>query len=156
MLLTVDDAELVMWKKALPALTERARTWSHKDTCEYAATKKIPLSIEPNEPALCSCGRGKLPENFISVPEWETASQYATRIALSPTFAVPLVEDIIDTKSLLGGLEAKDRCANCGATEAKGGGLLRRCRACMKVMYCGMECQKKDWKKHRGECQEHQ
>ncbi|KAL7766143.1 hypothetical protein ACKLNR_004059 [Fusarium oxysporum f. sp. zingiberi] len=31
----VDDAELCLWKKALPSMVERCRTWSHSRSCEY-------------------------------------------------------------------------------------------------------------------------
>ncbi|KAM0327214.1 hypothetical protein ACHAQA_006348 [Verticillium albo-atrum] len=154
----VNDEELILWKKALPALAERARTWSHKKSCEYNKARKVPLSIEPSEAVLCSCGAGHLPDGFIGVPEWETASKYATRIAISPTFAVSFVEDVFDFKGFqsiqdsVGGA-AKERCSSCGATEAKGtGGPLKKCSRCQTAKYCGAECQKKDWRTHRGEC----
>ncbi|KAG7043128.1 MYND finger family protein [Colletotrichum scovillei] len=49
---TVNDEELILWKKVLPALAERSRTWNHKSSCEYRkAGATIPLSLEPSEPA---------------------------------------------------------------------------------------------------------
>ncbi|KAK1981318.1 MYND finger [Colletotrichum cereale] len=154
---TVNDDELVFWKKALPALAERSRTWNHKSSCEYRKTGSVPLSLEPSEPVLCSCGNGHFPDNFIGLPEWESAAKYATRIAISPTFAVPLVEDIVDMdlyrKS--GGVAPpqQERCTNCGKT-SKDGAALKKCMRCLNVKYCSPECQKKDWRKHRGECKE--
>lgn len=156
----VNDDELVLWKKALPALAERARTWSHGEKCEYAKTGSIPLSLEPGEQPLCSCGKGKLPKDFLSLPEWDRAAKHATRVAISPTFAVPFVEDVVDMKAWEQGgrrLETPgEKCAACGAKEGNSaqGGQLRRCKRCMRVRYCSAECQKKDWKKHRGECEE--
>jgi tetratricopeptide (TPR) repeat protein len=44
---------------------------------------------------------------------------------------------------------ASDRsCECCGATEGK----LRRCGRCRNVHYCSQECQKSDWKGHKGKC----
>ncbi|KAM0277275.1 hypothetical protein ACHAQH_005934 [Verticillium albo-atrum] len=156
--ITVDDDELILWKRALPALAERARNWSHKKSCEYATTKNIPLSIEPGEPVLCSCGAGKLPEDFVGVPYWDQCSKYATRIAISPTFAVPFVEAVFDVDGFQKmaknpGAATKERCSHCRATTAKGSdGPLKKCSRCQTAKYCSAECQKKDWRVHRGEC----
>lgn len=149
--LKVDDAELVLWKKILPALVERARTWSHKETCEYAATKKIPLSTVPHEQCICSCGQGVLPENFCNVPGWATVAPYATRVAINPSCSVPLVEDVYEISNVP---EPVAQCANCGATEAEDGGALKKCKRCLETMYCGPQCQKQDWARHRKDCQE--
>lgn len=166
--ITVDDAELVLWKKVLPALTERCRTWTHAAECEYAhPDAKVPLSIEPGKQVICSCGAGRLPEGFINLPEWqETAAQFATRLAISPTFSVPYVEKVFDPDMLKEAVKAMTsgdgqsreelqlRCRNCGAVEAKAGGPLKKCLRCLRARYCSGECQKKDWKKHRMECAE--
>ena len=45
-----------------------------------------------------------------------------------------------------------DACGRCGK---KGKGVeegLKRCMGCKKMLYCGKECQKKDWKEHKMEC----
>lgn len=161
--ITVDDEELTLWKKVLPALAERCRTWTHAPECEYAAPgAAVPLSTEAGKQVLCSCGAGKLPQDFISLPEWSVAAQFATRIAISPTYAVPFVEDVIDPSMAenisMSGLSVQGdetlRCTNCGDTEAKGGGPLKKCARCKNAKYCSAECQKKDWKKHRMECGE--
>lgn len=166
--LTVDDDELMLWKRALPTLAERCRTWTHGPRCEYAQpAASVPLSTEPGELVICSCGEGALPDGFISLPEWETAARFATRVAISPTFAVPLVEEVVDLealKSAVAGAGAESRtdtlgdetvrCRSCGAAEGKAGGALKKCMRCLRVRYCSPECQKKDWKKHRMECEE--
>ena len=41
-----------------------------------------------------------------------------------------------------------ESCAHCSATPAS----LLRCAGCARAAYCGRACQKKGWKKHRGEC----
>lgn len=160
--ITVDDEELILWKKVLAALAERCRNWTHTSECEYARPgAAVPLSTEPGKQVLCSCGAGKLPENFISLPEWDVAAQFATRIAISPTYAVPFVEDVIDPSAVRNtsgfGMSVQGdetlRCRSCGNREAKGGGALKKCMRCLKVRYCSVECQKKDWKKHRMECE---
>ncbi|KAK5995703.1 hypothetical protein PT974_04120 [Cladobotryum mycophilum] len=155
----VDDAELLLWKKALPAMAERCRTWSHLPHCEYKQKKAtIPVSLEHGGKVLCSCGNGKLPDNFVTVPEWETASQSAVRIAISPTYAVPFVEEVVDQAgfgdSKGSTLANVPRCRKCGKKEDEDGGVkLKRCMRCKKIKYCSAECQKADWKKHRMECE---
>lgn len=161
--ITVNDEELTLWKKVLPALAERCRNWTHTSGCEYARPgAAVPLSTDPGKQVLCSCGTGKLPEDFISLPEWDVAAQFATRIAISPMYAVPFVEDVMDPNAFANmpqpGMSVQGdetlRCRNCGGLEAKGGGALKKCMRCLKVRYCSAECQKKDWKKHRMECSE--
>ncbi|KAH7157138.1 TCP-1/cpn60 chaperonin family-domain-containing protein [Dactylonectria macrodidyma] len=156
--LNVNDAELALWKKILPSLAERCRTWSHGTYCEY--TKKnatIPLSLEPGEKVLCSCGNGRLPKDFVSLPEWDNAAPNAVRIAISPTYAVPFVEEVVD-RGLVSQMESMsidaDRCRNCGRPEGAEGVTLKKCLRCFKAKYCSGQCQKQDWKKHRMECKD--
>lgn len=157
---TVDDEELLLWKKALPALVERCRSWNHTTECEYAQPgATVPLSTKEGAQVICSCGAGKLPENFISLPEWDTAAKFATRLAISPTFAVPFVEEVVDIEVLKGmassGLgDPAQRCRSCGASQGNNGAALKKCMRCLKVQYCSVQCQKRDWKKHRMECEE--
>ncbi|PHH85901.1 hypothetical protein CDD83_11023 [Cordyceps sp. RAO-2017] len=156
--INVNDAELVLWKRVLPSLAERCRTWSHLAGCEYRRKgASVPLSVEPAEQVLCSCGNGKLPKDFVSMPEWEAAAPHAVRIAISPTYAVPFIEDALDpdvaTRSWASRPQT-DRCRSCGKEKASDGGALKKCTKCLQVKYCSVECQKKDWKKHRIECKE--
>lgn len=157
---TVDDEELLLWKKALPALVERCRNWAHTAECEYKQPgATIPLSTKEGAQVICSCGAGRLPDNFISLPDWDTAARFATRLAISPTFAVPFVEEVVDLEVLKGMAtsaiaDQAQRCRSCGASKAKNGAALKKCMRCLKVQYCSVECQKKDWKKHRMECEE--
>ncbi|KAL0939758.1 mynd finger family protein [Colletotrichum truncatum] len=158
--ITVNDEELVFWRKVLPSLAERSRTWDHKSSCEYSKAGSAPVSLRIGEPILCSCGAGRLPDDFVGLPEWDTAAKYATRVAISPTFAVPFVDDVVDFdawKQSGGGAarqEPQERCTNCGKTSGKDGAALKKCMRCLRVKYCSGECQKKDWRKHRGECEE--
>ncbi|QDS76084.1 hypothetical protein FKW77_006109 [Venturia effusa] len=101
----VDEEELKLWKTLLPAYAERCRTWSHKKSCEYAKQNSIPLSVDLGETPLCSCGNGVFPANFIlapntkkELPKWNTMAKYATRIAISPSFSVPMVEEQVGPK----------------------------------------------------------
>lgn len=43
-------------------------------------------------------------------------------------------------------------CQKCGKEESKDGPELMRCARCRNAMYCGVECQKADWKSHKGYC----
>ncbi|KAF4981826.1 hypothetical protein FZEAL_2453 [Fusarium zealandicum] len=154
--ITVNDGELALWKKTLPALAERCRTWSHGRKCEYKRKgATIPLSLEDGERVLCSCGNGRLPDDFVSLPEWDKAAPNAVRIAISPTYAVPFVEDVIDPAQLpnmSAATSSVDRCRSCGKPEGPKGVTLKKCSRCQEVKYCSAECQKKDWKNHRMEC----
>ncbi|KAB5528061.1 MYND finger [Coniochaeta sp. 2T2.1] len=187
--ITINDAELKLWKKVLPSLAERCRTYPHNPTtCEYLTSHSVPVSLDFAAPVLCSCGAGKLPSDFVAVPDWEVSARHATRIAISPTYALPYVETLVDGKmadqfvkgglmvprsgafrssknanapdvspgisSGLGGLKLEDVCMNCRATQGKDGGPLKKCTRCLTAKYCSAECQKKDWRKHRGECRE--
>lgn len=159
--LTVGEEELALWKKALPALAERCRTWSHESGCEYYETGKVPVSLADGDHVLCSCGQGKLPDTFVSLPDWETAARYATRVAISPLYASALVEELIDpalakdvAEEMMGRKVAVKRCRNCGKTENDEGVKLKKCLRCLEVLYCSSQCQKRDWAKHRMECEE--
>ncbi|KAK1967399.1 hypothetical protein LY78DRAFT_746483 [Colletotrichum sublineola] len=46
----------------------------------------------------------------------------------------------------------RGRCAGCGKGEGTDGGALKSCTACGVARYCGKECQKEDWKTHKGDC----
>ncbi len=181
----VDDAELALWKRVLPALAERCRSWDHGPACEYRKPgAAVPLSLEHGAPVLCGCGRGKLPADF-AIPglrHWDAARRHATRVAISPTYALPFVEELLETRLrglMSGGLgnlglnnsssssggggggsnvlaTEKDevKCSTCGKKEGNDDVKLRKCARCQKAKYCSVECQRKDWAdKHRAECQ---
>ncbi|KAI4246403.1 MAG: hypothetical protein L6R42_009922, partial [Xanthoria sp. 1 TBL-2021] len=79
----LSDRESTMWKRLLPALAERCRTWNHKASCEYRNKGQIPLSIEEDQNPLCGCGR------------WALFAKYVTRIAIVPVFPVPYMESLM-------------------------------------------------------------
>ena len=90
----VSDDETTLWKRMLPALAERCRTWTHKSTCEYQS-KGAPLSTEAGKSPLCSCGEGIISGPQLAklgLKEWAPFAKYATRIALAPIFPVPYVD----------------------------------------------------------------
>ncbi|KAL8898885.1 MAG: hypothetical protein Q9207_006480 [Kuettlingeria erythrocarpa] len=156
----VDDNELILWKRLLPVLAERCRTWKHKDTCEYRKEGKIPLSIEEDENPLCSCGEGIVPPAFTeNNAEWEPMARYVTRIAISPVFPVPYVETtagMYDNLPPARSAPQSDtqpgnqgpRCDNCNKSSVE----LKNCAACGKAKYCSKECQKTAWKSHKLGC----
>ena len=161
----VNDAELRLWRHALPAYVERCRDWVHKDNCEYAISGSIPLGTENGTRVLCSCGSGKFPPNFISnVPGWEKLSKYAARAAISPAFWAPFADDMyspdlgklgdLGRKDVAGGgrTSVDDQCASCGKNKQSDGSGLLKCSRCMKVKYCSRECQRTDWKTHKSVC----
>jgi hypothetical protein len=93
--------ELYLWTEALPAWTERCRSWQHKPSCEYIATQKIPLSTDFGEKVLCSCGEGILPTDFMpNFPGWKDLAEHSVRMAISPPFPSALVEKPVNLSSL--------------------------------------------------------
>ncbi len=43
-------------------------------------------------------------------------------------------------------------CGTCGAKERKGGGPLLKCSRCRVAKFCGPECIRQAWKRHKAEC----
>jgi len=46
----------------------------------------------------------------------------------------------------------QDKCDRCGKTQALLGRKLKKCTVCQVTFYCGKECQKAAWKKHKKIC----
>jgi hypothetical protein len=139
--------EAVAWKRLLPAFAERCRTWKHGPNCEYLAGKKIPLSLECDGDPLCSCGKGRdVAPEFKKEEGWKSAIPYVTRIAIGPLYGVPYAENV---GLFVTGLGAEKRCQKCGSL---GKPKLLACSGCKSVSYCSVNCQKTDWKTHKGTC----
>jgi hypothetical protein len=142
--------EVAAWKRLLPALAERCRTWKHGPNCEFLAEKKIPLSLEHEDDPLCSCGKGKdVSAAFRKEKNWESAVPFVTRIAIGPIFGVPYVESVGDFTDTTREESDNVRCARCGGP---GKPKLLVCGACKSTSYCSAACQKEDWKKHKLAC----
>ncbi|KAK3388583.1 hypothetical protein B0T20DRAFT_425816 [Sordaria brevicollis] len=174
--LDVTDTELVLWKFLIAASAERCRTYSHLPSCEYTVTGEIPLSIKKGGPVLCSCGLGHFPPDYLSLPLWNVAQKYSTRVAISLPYPSPIAEPAVFDPNQARqiaerGLVVKkqeERCRACGKSEEqlikeakeRGGetanteNVLKKCLRCLKVRYCGAECQRRDWKTHKMECRE--
>ncbi|KAI9052180.1 hypothetical protein LZ554_003540 [Drepanopeziza brunnea f. sp. 'monogermtubi'] len=145
-----DDAELALWKDMLPVWAERCREWHHLPSCEYAAAGRVPLS---SAPVLCSCGRGVLPDRFVTgLANWELAKKHACRVAISPTFSVPYVERSFDPFERILNRGGERTCAACRKGKGPGGADLLKCSQCALVWYCSAKCQKRDWKQHKKLC----
>ncbi|KAJ7283283.1 hypothetical protein C8J57DRAFT_1675701 [Mycena rebaudengoi] len=128
----VSKVEIQAWKRLLPALVERCRSWKHTRS----------LTQEMERDPLCSCGRGKDVAGMTKVAEWSELAPFgASRGLLSPLFAVSYLERV-------GRDPAAGRCFVC---RGKGKPTMMKC-ACGKVRYCSKECQKKDWKAHKPKC----
>jgi hypothetical protein len=143
--------EAVAWKRLLPAFAERCRTWKHGKNCEYLAGKTVPLSLEYDGDPLCSCGKGQdVAPEFRKEKAWKSAIPYVTRIAISSLYGVPYGEN-----RLVAGLAAgkppglEKRCQKCGSL---GKPKLLICGRCKRTNYCSVDCQKADWKTHKGAC----
>ena len=146
--------EVAAWKRLLPVLAERCRTWKHGPNCEFLAKKSIPLSLEHENDPLCSCGKGKdVSAAFLKEKKWESAAPFVTRIAIGPIFGVPYIESVgglaDKMSSFLDKVGRDDRCAQCGGL---GKPKLLVCGGCKSISYCSDGCQKEDWKKHKLVC----
>ena len=145
--------EEVAWKRLLPAFAERCRTWKHGRNCEYLARKTVPLSLEYDGDPLCSCGKGQdVTPEFRREKAWESAIPYVTRIAISPLYGVSYTENV---GRLIAGMVAgkppglEKRCQKCSSL---GKPKLLTCGGCKRTNYCSVDCQKADWKTHKGTC----
>ncbi|TFK74181.1 hypothetical protein BDN72DRAFT_103975 [Pluteus cervinus] len=150
-----------IWRRLLPALAERCRTWEHKYNCGYIKEGNIPLGIGIDRNPLCECGRGFGTEEFIKVKEWARLAPLVTRIALSPLFAVSYLEKSVTDNARNDQNPrtvdaAKDVCSGCGKTAAElskaGKPKLMVCGRCKTVSYCSQECQRAAWKNHKQRC----
>lgn len=157
--------EQLYWKKLLPALIESVRTtWSHGEECEYRKKKHIPLSAEPEDVPVCSCGEGEEIDTFPRCTHWELFAKYAKRLAIPPVSTVPFMESIAQDVSLqLDQLREhlpsvppaasnapvkREKCDQCGKLQEK----LKNCQRCGKTKYCNHACQKAAWKGHKKQC----
>ncbi|KAG1865927.1 hypothetical protein DFJ58DRAFT_863736 [Suillus subalutaceus] len=148
------------WMHLLVAATERCRTWEHKTNCEYRVQGAIPLTFEPDESPICSCGAGVGAEAFVKkYPTLHPLGPHVTRAAISPVFALSYMERVgnledttaTETPSTPASAAAvRHMCAACGK-EGGGPGLLI-CSRCKVVRYCSQGCQREDWKAHKKSC----
>jgi len=148
------------WQQLLPAFVERCRTWSHKASCEYQKPGgHVPLSTSVEENPICSCGEGMNLGALSEVEAWADLRKYMTRIAISSLFAVPFLEPIVDKDSFRASdlastssspTHAQNRCGHC--QKEKPPSQLSSCGRCKNIRYCGSECQRADWKRHKKSC----
>ena len=156
-MITVDlwGDEVANWKRLMPVLAERCRTWKHGPNCEFLAKKSIPLSLEHENDPLCSCGKGKdVSAEFMQEKKWESAIPFITRIAIGPIFGVPYVEGVGGLMDTMREKAIKEeRCDGCARCGGPGVPRLLVCGACKNTRYCSARCQKEDWKKHKLVCE---
>ncbi|KIX95449.1 uncharacterized protein Z520_08966 [Fonsecaea multimorphosa CBS 102226] len=156
----VDDDELALWKYAAAAFAERCRDWEHTERCEYSSSNTSTVPAPSFDGAVvCSCGLGRFPQGYKpDVPVWTSIAKHCVRVAISPCYAVPLVEKIFDdetteqeneqtadlvTKADL--YTKRQGCWGCNEHVSEHQKLLK-CGGCKVARYCSKECQVKDWK----------
>jgi hypothetical protein len=148
------------WNRSIPAMVERCRNWEPLETCEYLG------DFIPGE--ICSCGKGKVSSAFRARSYWSEFEAHVVRCAFSPVFPSPFVEKATMTRNMEGfggeatdsakseggkerpswlGLVEMEMCHKCGKI-----GHLKMCSRCGAAYYCGSECQKAHWKKHKPDC----
>jgi len=157
---------LKCWSETLPSMVESARTWEHTANCEYkmeGIPRKGPIPI-------CSCGKGKVGQEFRDVVKWRQFSGLVTRVAIQPIFPVPWLEaprPIITAAADNGGRKTQNTPSTNPATNNEGTATKpmpnvckvcskevagKMCGKCKLVAYCSRECQAKDWKEHKKVC----
>jgi hypothetical protein len=91
-----DDNEAAFLMHLMPTSAERCRQWQHRWDCEYKTQGKVPLSANPGENVMCTCGRGVLPakyfENFEGI---HNIARHATRIALPVICPSPITPELL-------------------------------------------------------------
>ncbi|KAF8885786.1 hypothetical protein BD779DRAFT_1673506 [Infundibulicybe gibba] len=152
-----DLFEADVWSHLLPIFAERCRTWKHTAKCEYISGN-IPLSTDPEDDPLCSCGRGKGVSFSDEWNEWNEFASLFTRIAISPLFP-PHTVDILGhaghpTRGKMTGSRNSPSAppACCAACNGSGKPGLLTCSACKKIKYCSAACQKSHWAMHKARC----
>lgn len=155
----VSAEELVVWKRLLPTLVERCRTWKHKTDCNYIRHGSIPLSIEHAQNPICSCGQGIVTDAFKAEKQWAPFTPYVTQVAISPFFAVSYLHSVdgkikklsaeIVTRSSVSA-STRTQCIKCKKQPPQV--TLSVCSTCKAVSYCGKACQTADWKAHKPVC----
>ncbi|TFK29000.1 hypothetical protein FA15DRAFT_664645 [Coprinopsis marcescibilis] len=154
----VTIAEMVLWKKMIPALVERCRTWSHKENCAYAATGgTIPLSVDLTKGSLCDCGKGLDLGPFNSNPDYRAAAPFVVRIGICPIFpsnseASALFNAFDGNSSGPSSKPAPTSGPVCRICSKPGNPTLLTCSRCKATKYCSAACQKADWKDHKRIC----
>ena len=161
-----DDDETRLWKKLLPVLAERCRTWKHTSKCEYI-NSGIPATLEgSNASPLCSCGKGKDLGAFGTMQEWNMLHSEATRIAICPLFTFSFMEDTMasmiknsNERAKVNDADIGKRTASitssgsqCASCQGPGNPTLQTCSSCKKAKYCSRSCQKAHWKIHKRQC----
>ena len=153
MLVEFRGEEAVAWKQLLPAFAERCRAWEHGRNCEYLAGKTVPLSLEYERDPLCSCGKGKdVTPEFRKEKAWSSVVPYVTRIAIGPLYGVPYAESVGRFMAGLATSKQSGLEKLCQKCEGLGKPKLLVCARCKDVSYCSVDCQKADWKSHKGTC----
>ncbi|KAG8685848.1 hypothetical protein FRC09_014499, partial [Ceratobasidium sp. 395] len=102
--------ETLAWKRLLPALAERCRTWVHKPNCSHEFHKYPMQPGGSDDDPCCDCGKGTgFDSPSWDVLGWKPVLPYATRIAISPLFPVPYLEKMLDIKQANSALAIPNR-----------------------------------------------
>lgn len=113
----------------------------------WTAYTEKPLVIWYNEtlPSFFKLKSGKTPNKLYIPDQDQEETQYASKLE-----GVPNEERFKDEENYVWpGKDKIETCITCGISSNR----LYTCGDCQQIIYCGVECQKKDWHKtHKYEC----
>ena len=137
-----------LWKSAIVGMIERPGDYQHKISCPHKNTLA-------NQQATIVCGCQLESGNH---PNWVQLAPALSRVAVSPVFAAPFVEESrawLERKSLRSGhAESSQNGDRCHSDDCDNNATMA-CSRCQKARYCSRACQKTHWKKaHKSQCQE--
>lgn len=81
-----EDVTSEAWKKLLPVVVERCRSWPHRSNCEYFIKGRAPLTLSHSQIPICGCGQGLALGSFSKVQEWQGLEPFVTRAAIGLLF----------------------------------------------------------------------
>ena len=152
--IVVGEQVVKLWKEALPSMVERCRSGEYGDEEIYSAGSE---RIGDGESSTSVHEILQQPDESINGTAMDWRDFSGTRIAISPVFAVPYIEDCGNDDNVqrvdsvghnFGNDESVDPfCNRCRAEAAK------LCGRCKVVKYCSRECQSQDWKEHKKVCE---
>ena len=151
--IVVGEPVVKLWKEVLPSMVERCRGGEYSSGCTYSVDSE---RIGQGESSTCVREILQHSNDLINATARNWREFSGTRIAISPVFAVPYVEDCgnDDVVQRAGSVDhnfenGENFDALCNRCRSQA---VKLCGRCKVVKYCSRECQSQDWKEHKKIC----